>query len=402
MRRLFPVIPLILLLLVGCNQKEQEQPAPIGQADVAASAVNEFAFQMYQQLSQENGNLFFSPTSISTALAMTWAGTDGTTAEEAAKVLHLGPNRDQVLADFSQLLGGLAGSDTTFTLSVANRLWGQKEFAFKTDYLSEIKGHFDGGFEACNFKSSPEQERQKINKWVADRTADKIQDLLAPGSLNTNTRLVLTNAVYFLGNWKTPFPVDRTQDETFHSPDGTEVKTPTMKLKKRLPYFADENMAMVTLPYHGDELDFLVVLPNAIDGLAKVSASLNASTLQAGIDAMTNREVDVWLPKLDLSQSINLNATLKEMGLRKIFDEGQADFSRLTKQPGLFVSSVVHKSYLMVDEQGTEAAAATGITIGVTSMPAPPTMFMADHPFLFLIRQKDTGAIIFMGRFEQP
>ncbi len=402
MRRLFSIIPLVVLLLVGCNHKEPLQSAPSGQADVAASAVNEFAFLLYRQLSLENGNLFFSPASISTALAMTWAGTDGTTAKETASVLHLGPDRDQVLADFSQMLGGLAGSDSTFTLNVANRLWGQKEFPFKADYLSEIQSRFGGGFEACNFISSPEKERQKINTWVADRTADKIQDLLPAGSINTNTRLVLTNAVYFLGQWQNPFKVDRTRDEMFHAADGSQVKIPTMKLKKRLPFFANDNWAMVALPYQGDELEFLVVMPNDNKGLPKVTAALTTSGLQAAINAMTPREVDVWLPKLDLDHTINLDATLKKMGLREIFEEGRANFSRLTVEPGLFVSSVVHKSYLMVDEQGTEAAAATGIVIGITSMPSPPTMFIADHPFLFLIRQKDTGAILFMGRFEQP
>ena len=402
MRRLIVFIIMVLMLLAGCNKEEQLPQLPNGQADVAATAVNEFAFDLYRELALKDGNLFFSPTSVSTALAMTWAGTHGETAREMSQTLHLGASRDQVLADYSLLLNSLASSDSTFTLNVANRLWGQKNYPFESRYLAEIKSYFGGGFEACDFQSSAEREITKINQWVAERTEEKILDLMPAGSLNTNSRLVLTNAVYFYGQWKYPFPEKRTQDEVFNTAGGIQVNTPTMKLNKRLPYFADKKLAMVSLPYQGEELEFLIVLPHEPQGLDQVSKSLNTATLQSNISAMTRKEVDVWLPKLNLDQSIDMKSTLQKMGLKKVFNENEADFSHMTEKPGLFVSSVVHKSYLMVDEQGTEAAAATGITIGVTSMPAPPTMFVADHPFLFFILQKSSGAILFMGRFEQP
>ncbi len=402
MRRLLFPIALVLLLFAACNKTGPKQIRLHGKAKVAATSLNMFAFDLYQQLSTERGNLFFSPASISTALTMTWAGTAGPTALETAEVLHLEGEPNQVMADFSKLLGQFAGSDTTFTLEVANRLWGQKDYPFKSAYLSEIDNFFDGGFEACSFKSDANLERKKINRWVAQNTADKIQNLMPPGSIDTNTRLVLTNAVYFLGQWKNPFPVKRTADEIFHPAEGPVLNTPTMKLKKRLPYFSNKEMAMVALPYQGDELELVVILPNKNSELAPVLANLNSATFETSLAAMVPREVDVWLPKLNLEEAINLNQALKKLGLQKVFQKEHADFSRMSPKTGLFVSSVVHQSYLMVDEQGTEAAASTGITIGVTSMPAPPTMFVADHPFLFTIVHKDSGAILFMGRFEQP
>lgn len=402
MHRSIPAALLSLLLLAGCRCDEQIIPVEGGRAVDAAHSVNEFAVDLYRELAAGDGNLFFSPTSISTALAMTWAGTAGGTAEEAAVVLHLGSDRQQVLADYSQLLAGLAGNDTTFTLNVANRLWGQTGLPFHSSYLTEIQKHFGGGFESSDFRVDPEKERLAINHWVAKQTADKIQDLLPAGTIDRNTRLVLTNAVYFLGNWLFPFPYDRTSDEEFHLADGSTMTVPTMKLKKHLPYFSNVDLAMVALPYVGDDLEFLVVLPNGNSSLPEIEASLTADGLKEDMETMTRHEVDVWLPRLDLSQAFNLNSALKRLGLRRAFIEDQADFSGMTDQKGLFISSVVHKSFLKVDEQGTEAAAATGVTIGLTSMPMPQTMFVADHPFLFLIRQKDTGVILFMGRLEDP
>ena len=389
------------LLISGCNSQEKLRPAPAGHAKNAATSVNGLAFDLYRQLATSPGNLFFSPASISTALAMTWAGTDASTAVETAEVLHLGSDRRQVLADYSQFLGSLAGSDTTVTLQAANRLWGLDGFSFRKEYLQEIQEFFVGGFEACDFKAAPEKQRRKINRWIADQTAGRIHDLMPAGSINPDTRLVLTNAVYFQGHWSKPFPEKRTRDEVFYPAEGKKIFLPTMKLKNRFLYFADQKLAMVALPYSGDQLEFVVVLPSQRQGLAEIGPFLNTAALTTNLEAMSPREVDVWLPRLTLSQGLALDESLKKLGLKELFDEGKADFSRMTDQSGLFVSSVVHKSFLKVDEQGTEAAAATGITIGVTSMPQPPTMFVADHPFLFLIRQKSSGAILFMGRFEQ-
>ncbi len=405
MPRSIASVLLCLLIFSGCRNGENIQPISGGKAGDAALSVNKLAVDLYRQLASEEGNLFFSPASISTALAMTWVGAAGETAEETGTVLHLDTDQGKVLADYSQLLKGLAGSDSTYTLNVANRLWGQKDYSFNSSYTSSIQNYFGGGFEAVDFKNKPDVERQAINQWVADQTENKIQNLLPNGTVKTDTRLVLTNAVYFMGNWVFQFPEKLTRDSDFHTANGTTVQTPTMRLEKSLPYFTDDSLAMVALPYKGDDLEFLVILPHELDGLSKIETDLGAASLQSNIEAMKTRKMDVRLPRLNLAQSFNMNSILQQLGMKEAFSPSGADFSGMSDKGGLFISSVVHKSFLQLDEKGTEAAAATGVSIAVTSMPSPsdlPTKFVADHPFLFLIRQKDTGVILFMGRFENP
>ncbi len=405
MPKYIAIVLLSLLLFSGCRDGENIPPASDGQAEDAALSVNQFAVDLYRQLAAEEGNLFFSPTSISTALAMTWVGAAGETAKETGAVLHLDTNREKVLADYSQLLKGLAGSDSTYTLNVANRLWGQNSYPFNSNYKSAIQNYFGGGFEAVDFLNKPNEERQAINQWVADHTENKIQNLLPNGTINSDTRLVLTNAVYFQGNWVLPFPENQTRDRDFHTAGGSLVQTPTMRLKKSLSYYSDDSLAMVALPYKGDDLEFIVVLPHELDGLSQIEKDLHSTSLQAHIDAMQARKMDVFLPRLNLAQSFKMNSVLQLLGMNEAFSPQKADFSGMSDKGGLFISSVVHKSFLKVDEKGTEAAAATGVSIAVTSMPSPsdqPTRFMADHPFLFMIRQKDTGTILFMGRLDNP
>lgn len=399
------IILLTVLLFAGCKESKQALPSGEGMAVDAASSVNEFALELYKELASEEGNLFFSPASISTALTMTWAGTGDQTASETAGVLHLDSDRDQVMADFSQLLKGFASSDSTFTLNVANRLWGQKSFSFKPAYISQIENYFGGGFEPMDFANHSNRERQTINQWVADRTENRIQNLLPNGSINGDTRLILTNTVYFLGDWVFPFKTRHTKEENFHTSSGATIKTPTMKLTKNLFHYSDKNLAILALPYKGDDLQFIIILPHDKLGLSKVESSLSLIELQKKMDLLSSREVSVHLPKMDLSQSFKLNNVLQQLGMEKAFAPKTADFSAMTDTDGLFISSVVHKSFLKVDEKGTEAAAATSVNIAVTSMPSqsnPPIHFNADHPFLFMIRQKTTGAILFMGRLENP
>jgi serine protease inhibitor len=402
MRTTLTITLLSLLLLAGCRQNEQMAPVENGQAADAAISINSFALDMYRELASDKGNVFFSPASISTALAMTWAGAKGTTAEETARVLHLGPDRNRVLADYHQLLKKLNAPDSTHTLAVANRIWGQEDFPFRPQFTANIQHFFGGGFQSVDFRNAAEKERTMINQWVADHTSGKIQDLLPQGSIDKDTRLVLTNAVYFLGNWVFPFPEDRTSEEDFHKATGASVKTPTMKLTKNLAYYSNDSLAMVALPYKGRNLDFLIILPHEKDGLPELETALTATDLDTKIKDMKSQRVDVWLPRLEFSQSFSLNQKLQQLGMKQAFENGRADFSGMTDKAGLFITSVVHKSFLKVDEHGTEAAAATGISIGVTSMPAPPIKFVADHPFLFLIRHKETGTILFLGRLENP
>lgn len=396
---------LAILVFSGCKKDAQINPPTGGAAADAAASINNFAVDMYQELSNNEGNLFFSPASISIALTMTWTGAAGATAEETASVLHLNTDRQKVLDDHYQLLAGLAGSDSTYTLKAANRIWGQDLFPFNPGFVSDIQTYFLGDAKGMDFAGQADKERQVINQWVADQTEDKIKNLLPAGTINRDTRLVLTNAVYFLGDWVFPFSKNLTREEDFHTAGGAIVKTPTMKLKKELRYYSDDSLAMVALPYEGNELEFVVILPNDKKGLPKIEAALNMAWIQENIATMSSQKLNVWLPQMDLTQSFKLNTTLEQMGMKQAFSPQAANFSGISDQGNLFISSVVHKSFLKVDEKGTEAAAATGVSIAVTSMPMPskpPIMFKADHPFLFLIREKDTGLILFMGRLENP
>lgn len=405
MPRFITVALISLILLSGCRKPAQIPPTVNGQANDAAGSINEFAVDLYRELATDEGNLFFSPASIATAMTMTWDGARGETAAEMSTVLHLNPKKEKVFSDYHELLRGLAGSDSTYTIRAANRIWGQEGFPFKSAFLFNLETYFSGGFESVDFSGNAEEERQVINHWVADQTEDKIQNLMPAGSVNRDTRLVLTNAVYFLSEWLYPFPEHRTKKVDFHTAEGTTVKTPTMKLAKDLPYYANDSLAMVALPYAGDDLEFLIILPHEQNGLAKVEAELSAASLDENIQAMNSQKMNVWLPRLDLAQNFSLNSVLNQMGIKKAFSQTQADFLGISENDGLFISSVVHKSFLKVDEKGTEAAAATGVSIGVTSMPPqadPPTPFIADHPFLFMIRQKATGLILFMGRMNEP
>ncbi len=398
MSRVLSAITIFLILLSGCQNESSLPTLPPGHAQIAAQSSNQLAFDLYGQLAQKEGNIFFSPSSISTALTMTYTGTAGSTATETAETLHLKGSRGQILADNSELQSVLTRPNKDYTLNIANRIWGQESFPFHKKFNEEIQRSFKGGHESCNFKTDANNERIKINNWVAGKTENKIKDLLPSGTVNSNTRMVLTNAVYFLGQWKFPFAEEQTSDRNFYQLEGPSVAIPTMNLEKQLPYYSDENMAMVALPYSGNELDFLILLPHDKAGLSSLENHLTLAELQRNIEAMSPQKVDIWLPRLDLEQSLNLTENLKQLGMKSAFEPGQADFSNLTDQPGLFITSVVHKSYLKVDEQGTEAAAASGVTISVTSMPAPAIPFIADHAFMFLIRHQQTGCILFMGR----
>ncbi len=402
-----PVLAILMsfILLAGCKENEPPQPAATGVATEAASSVNDFALDLYRKLAADEGNLFFSPTSISTALTMTWAGAKGETARETANVLHLGSDPGKVPADFSQLLASLNKDDSAFTLNIVNRLWGQESFPFETSYTTLIKEFFQGDLERMDFRGNSEVQRQKINQWVADQTENKIQNLMPNGSVDQNTSLVLTNAIYFLGDWVYPFDGYNTRERAFYTPNGSLVKIPAMTLNEDLRYYSDDQLAAVALPYEGHALNFIVLLPTDKKGLPSLEASLTSESLKKYSEAMSSTDVIVQLPKLDLARSIKLNDVLIQMGMEDAFSPQAADFSGMCDHCGLFISTVVHKSFLKVDEMGTEAAAATGLGVMATSMPdldIYPQLFIADHPFLFLIQHEETGAILFMGRFENP
>ncbi|HET6441808.1 MAG TPA: serpin family protein [Phycisphaerae bacterium] len=391
---------------VGAVEQPTAPPQDAAQAeDVAkvAEGCNRFAFDLYARLKGAEGNLFLSPYSISTALTMTYAGARGRTAEQMAKVLCLPATGEAVHGAYGALQNDLnaAGEGGAFELAVANRLWGQKGYGFLPDFLALIKANYGAGLEQVDFAGATEAARQTINTWVEKKTRDKIKELLKPGILGRETTLVLTNAIYFKGKWAEEFDKKLTRDEDFFVTPEKTVAVPLMHQTADFGYFEGDGLQALELPYRGDRLAMVVLLPKAKDGLAALEASLSADKVAEWVGKLHRREVQVALPRFKTTAEFSLKDTLVAMGMAAAFG-GDADFSGMTGAKDLFISAVVHKAFVDVNEEGTEAAAATAVVMGRAAMPEPAPVFCADHPFLFLIRDTKTGAILFFGRILDP
>lgn len=371
---------------------------------------NLFAIDLYRKLGESPGNLFFSPVSLSSALAMTAAGAAGETAEEMAEVLHFPADVESVHPSHAALAEslGLGAALGGYQLAVANRLWGQPGFDFEEEFLAVCSQFYGAGFETLDFTRAPEEARATINRWVEERTAKRIQDLLPPGSIAALTRLVLTNAVYFKGDWQEQFDRQSTEQAPFYAARKEPVQVPLMSRKGDYPYARFPDLQVLEVPYAGDDLAMVVLLPTARDGLGALEAQLDPQKLTGWLGALAQREVTVYLPRFEMKTGFSLKDTLGEMGMPSAFippregDPESADFSRMTGGRDLFIDGVFHKAFVKVNEEGTEAAAATGVTMSLTSMPLEPEVFRADHPFVFLVRDRVTGIILFMGRLADP
>ncbi len=367
---------------------------------------NQFAVDLYAQLDREQPgkNLFFSPTSISVALAMTAAGARGPTQSEMAQVLHLDADLAQAHAHYHQLLQqwNAAGQKRAYQLRVANRLWGQKGYPIQPDFLALTRQQYGAEMLLVDFAQAAAASRE-INTWVEQQTNGKIKDLIPPTSLDAMTRLVLTNAVYFKGDWVRPFDKLGTRDEDFAVSAQAKVKTPLMQQQTKMGYAEQETLQALELPYAGRELSMVVLLPKKVDGLPELEKTLTVDKLAALISKLNIREVNAFLPKFKLETSFGLNPTLQAMGMKRAFTR-EADFSGISSVEALYISAVLHKAYVDVNEQGTEAAAATGVVVAAMAarLPQPIPVFRADHPFLFLIRDTKAGSILFMGRLTSP
>ncbi len=381
---------------------------PDGAKDTAALVAgnNRFGCELYAVLAARPDNVFLSPFSISTALAMTALGARGQTAAEMNQVLHL---PDEPAPAFGALIKSLNEGDPAkrgFTLSTANALWAQQGYPWRPEYKTLITQQFGAGLFDVDFITQPEGARGTINKWVEQETREKIKDLLAPGTVTRDTRLVLTNAIYFKGNWQATFPKEATKDQPFTLIDGQKVTTPLMYRKGGYRYAENDQFQTLELPYAGRRLSMVVILPRRHDGLVAVEKELSVARLQEVIQQLRHEsEVHVYLPRFRIEASYSLNEPLQKLGMRQAFDFAAADFSGMhTGGERLAISAVVHKSFVDVNEEGTEAAAATGVVVGVTSAPLPrtPRHFRADRPFLFLIRDNASGSVLFMGRLLRP
>lgn len=400
-------------LVAGCGSNSPQTPPPDAfevrklpdalapDAGRIAEANNRFALDLYTRLGAESGNLFYSPFSIATALEMTLAGAHGVTDEEMRRVLHLDLPADQLHPASGALVKSLDRGIALggYRLSVANRLWGQSGYTFLEPFLATARDDYGAGLEPLDFQNAAEDARGTINAWVEEKTEGRIEDLMPEGSVNDLTRLVLTNAIYFKGDWARPFDPRRTQDRPFHVATGTDVNVPLMTQEGEFRVAFLDGFAALELPYAGNDLSMLVLVPHAIDGLGALEQRLTIENLTEWIARLDTGHVEVSLPRFTTSSSFSLGETLAAMGMPSAFDPSSADFSGINGNRDLSISAVVHKGFVAVNEEGTEAAAATGVSVGVTSV--PPSI-VADHPFLFMIRDHVTGSILFVGRLVDP
>lgn len=363
-----------------------------------------FACDLYKSLSGDDGNIFFSPHSISTALAMTYAGAREITETQMSDTLHFPFGQDVLHPLFGELESSLMASQIPGELEIhtANSLWPDARFEFSSRFMETVRHHYHSDVFPVDYRES-EQARIRINTWVEEKTREKIKDLIPTGALDAMTRLVLVNAVYFKGNWLHKFEKSKTTDQPFHKADGEQVTVKLMSGKIPAKLAVLQDLQVLELPYQGEELTMMIALPASPDGLAAVESTLSPQTLATWAEAMRSQEVRVFLPAFSMTQQFQLKRTLNAMGMVDAFDPVRADFSGMgdTLQ-GLYISDVIHKAFVEVNEEGTEAAAATAVIMRTTSMPPPPPEFRADHPFLFLIKDNKTGSILFAGRYADP
>ena len=367
-----------------------------------ANANNKFAFDLYSQLDKsENGNLFYSPYSISAALAMTYEGAEGKTAEEMKSVFHF-PESNILRPNFAAIYKDINKGAKDYELKTGNALWVQQDFPFLVDYKNRVEKYFGGKAASLDFVSESEKSRQTINSFIGEQTNNKIKDLIPAGFLNAMTRLVLTNAIYFKGTWQWEFDTSDTRDSNFKITPTNIVKTPTMNMdpdKASFNYADTGDLQILELPYKGVEISMLVLLPN--ENLDAIENTLTAEKLNEYKSKMKETKLDsISLPKFEFDTKYFMRDVLSALGMPTAFSES-ADFSGMTGKRDLFISFVIHQAYVKVDEKGTEAAAATAVGMQTTSV-RPRTDFRADHPFIFLIQDKGTGNILFFGRMVDP
>ncbi len=364
-----------------------------------------FAFDLYQALRQDAaGNLFYSPHSISLALAMTYAGARGETEKQMATTLHYTLPQEQLHSAFNSLDATLAGysdpeNEDAFRLNIANAIWGQDGYEFLPPFLDTLAENYGAGLRTVDYINATEAARQTINDWVSDETEKKIQDLIPPGTLDSLVRLVLTNAIYFNGKWVLPFEENNTHDAPFTLLDSSTVTVPMMSQAENLRYGQGDGYQAVELPYRDSSLTMLLILPE-IGRFEELEQSLSAELVAAVTGELSPQQVNLMLPKFTFESEFNLSETLIQLGMPAAFVD--ADFAGMTGNRDLFISEVVHKAYVAVDEEGTEAAAATAVIMRLTAIVDESVQMMLDHPFLFLIRDNSTGAILFLGRVLDP
>ncbi|HVP95708.1 serpin family protein [Methanoregula sp.] len=419
----------LIVLAAGCTgtspaQAGERTPSPTvtaapsgaGSAGTADNSVtdanNRFSASLYRQLAagDTTGNIFFSPFSISSALAITYEGARGTTADEIRSVFSFPANQTAMREGYAAENAAINAGNEGYTLSTANALWAEKTFAFLPEYTATAEQYYGANTSNLDFVNQPDASRQTINTWVAEKTNNKIQDLLPAGSVSSMTRLVITNAVYFKGTWEKQFDANQTTDAPFSIPGGSQVTVKMMQQTGKdavYPYAETADLQMLSLPYtaqNGQGLSMVILLPKDNNTTVAVPY-LDPANLSALEQSAVPQQVKVYIPKFKVETQYSLPATLSAMGMPTAFTNN-ADFSGMDGAKDLYISDIVHKAYIETNEEGTEAAAATGVVVNVMAVAPgyeqPVPVFRADHPFLFLIQDNNTGTVLFTGRITNP
>lgn len=397
------------IICVGCienstvNAQSTINAESVEDYDIAA-ANNAFAFDMYSMIKNKDDNIFFSPHSIFTAIAICYDGAEGTTKEQIANVFYFPLDKPVLEVSLGKMIDEINTETEDYELETANALWIQKNYPVKKQYISNVDTYYSGKVEKLDFVNQPEESSNIINDWVEEKTNDKIKDLVPSSAINRETKLIITNAIYFNGKWKTAFDEQDTEERKFYPSENEEILVETMYIKKYFNYGENSNAKIIELPYKGNNLSMYVVLPEENDiGTFENKFSVNDyEKLKSKMDS--KYEVKTWLPKFKFETTSDLSVQLTEMGMPDAFYS--ANFSGISDE-NLAISKVIHQAFVDVQEEGTEAAAATAIVMDdcveyVEPKPEPIREFKTDHPFMFFIEDKRTGCILFMGKVESP
>lgn len=426
-RKYFIVPLLIAAVSSNCLADEKTVLSREEQTKALVEGNNTFALELYAKLRGSEGNLFLSPYSISTALAMTYGGAERRTAAQMAKVLrfpripykllhvvekdrstyYIEPElirKTDLAPAFARLQNSLTAEPEKkgYELSIANALWPQKGFDFKAEFINLVRMGYGAGLSEVDFVAATESARKTINAWVEKKTKAKIKELIKKGMINNMTRLVLTNAIYFKGDWAEQFDESATRPAPFTLAGGEKIDVPMMNQTEKFGYAEADNLQVIDMPYAGDDLSMTIFLPGKDRTLSDFEEKLTFKSLLPSLKGLRKREVNVSMPKFKVTSEFSMADILKSMGMTDAFAPGAADFSGMNGRKDLYISAVVHKAFVEVNEEGTEAAAATVVGMALLSVREKPPVFRADRPFLFLIRQNKTGSILFIGRVVNP
>ncbi len=404
---MFKILSSIVLLcafVFAFGGRAEVPKPPDGDIKKIVDGNNRFCFELYKNLTEkESGNIFYSPFSITMAMAMLFEGAKGWVASEMQSVFGFPQDNRIRQGTFMALYQQLNKKNAKYKLRVANALWVQKDYPLLQTYLKNIEKYYDGYAQNVDFIGAAEQARQTINKWVEKKTNDKIKDLFPPGSLDANSRLVITNAVYFKGTWVKQFDKKLTAEEDFWVTETKSIKVPMMRRadpEAVYNYAETEDLQILELPYEGDDLSMMIILPRS-KNIGSVDKDLNWERIEELKAILSPRRVEVYLPRFTFKTKYNLTVNLSQLGMPNAFAP-HCDFSGIDGTKNLYVKAVVHQAFVDVNEEGTEAAAATGVVVGITSVGPQIPVFRADHPFIFVIQEKTTGNILFIGRVVKP